>query len=557
MIDPASIAGLTLAICDALLKLGERTAQLVQDAKTFSEDSDRLQTKLLNENARTRSLRHVLFERSPVYGGMTLFQRFNEDSQEEIHVSLETLVHTLKEACILLEKHTRGLATPPSERMEVSENSSPTTYTSELSVRGLEPALRSPSPGSSWKTFPKASMLLLRWSFHDKKRTEEILRNFAGLNGDIHEKIKLLCLASDLGLPPQNNIEHLKRLQNDASAIGLGFDIDARLRLTARNDQSVSDKPSLELDSSWSEVLTSTRSPDERLLMIERNGQNFLLEYRAVETTQGLGHTLDARTKTLIEELARILHEPKELAFCMLHCLGWKRIPGSQRVGLIFEIPGGVVPKPTNLFHMLGSRVFLPELGERYKLAFALARCISQLQLVKWVHESFRSENILFFPRQNESSTQESFDLSKPVVLGYEFSRPELDFSSGFTDICIERDVYRHPERQGRPGKMFNKIHDIYALGVVLLEIGLWERAINLERNNFRTARDPWVIKEQLLKQAKRRLGDKMGVRYRDVVVKCLTADFEVVNDTKDDLKLQQAFRVQVVNVLEAGANFL
>lgn len=47
------------------------------------------------------------------------------------------------------------------------------------------------------------------------------------------------------------------------------------------------------------------------------------------------------------------------------------------------------------------------------------------------------------------------------------------------------RDIYRHPERQGQPTTPFKKIHDIYSLGVVLLEIGLWEPAIKLQRNLF------------------------------------------------------------------------
>jgi hypothetical protein len=37
MLDPLSIAGLTIAIFDQLLKLGERTAQLIADAKTFDD----------------------------------------------------------------------------------------------------------------------------------------------------------------------------------------------------------------------------------------------------------------------------------------------------------------------------------------------------------------------------------------------------------------------------------------------------------------------------------------------------------------------------------------
>ena len=47
------------------------------------------------------------------------------------------------------------------------------------------------------------------------------------------------------------------------------------------------------------------------------------------------------------------------------------------------------------------------------------------------------------------------------------------------------RDIYRHPERQGQPTTPFKKIHGIYSLGVVLLEIGPWEPAIKLQRNLF------------------------------------------------------------------------
>lgn len=86
---------------------------------------------------------------------------------------------------------------------------------------------------------------------------------------------------------------------------------------------------------------------------------------------------------------------------------------------------------------------------------------------------------------------------------------------------------------------------------MVLLEIGLWQPAITLEKNQFKTARNPYVIKDQLVMQAQRRLGGKMGQRYQDIVVKCLSADFGVQDDTKEDLRLQQAFRTQVVDVLE------
>ena len=159
-------------------------------------------------------------------------------------------------------------------------------------------------------------------------------------------------------------------------------------------------------------------------------------------------------------------------------------------------------------------------------------------------------------------------------MLGFEYSRPELDFSAGFIDICPSRDVYRHPERQGQPQKLFNKIHDIYALGVVLLEIGtlspaagkrllltkepgLWQPVLALEKNHFSFAKDPQAVKARLVQQASRRLESKMGGKYRDIVLQCLNGEFFVTDDTKEDLKLQQAFRSQVVDVLERAAEYV
>ncbi|AEO71186.1 uncharacterized protein THITE_2123332 [Thermothielavioides terrestris NRRL 8126] len=83
---------------------------------------------------------------------------------------------------------------------------------------------------------------------------------------------------------------------------------------------------------------------------------------------------------------------------------------------------------------------------------------------------------------------------------------------------------------------------------------GLWQPALSLDKDGFAKAQSPQSIKKHLLRHAEKRLGAKMGTKYRDVVVKCLTGDFHVQNDNKEDLKLQQAFRSQVVNVLQRAA---
>ena len=141
--------------------------------------------------------------------------------------------------------------------------------------------------------------------------------------------------------------------------------------------------------------------------------------------------------------------------------------------------------------------------------------------------------------------------------MGFEFSRPESFFSAGPANFVPAENIYRHPERQGEPEKMFSKIHDMYALGVVLLEIGLWEPAIKLEKNMFAHARDGYAIQSQLIKHATKRLESRVGKKYRDAVIKCLTGKFDVRDDNKEDLKLQQAFRTQVVDVFENAAKFV
>lgn len=78
---------------------------------------------------------------------------------------------------------------------------------------------------------------------------------------------------------------------------------------------------------------------------------------------------------------------------------------------------------------------------------------------------------------------------------------------------------------------------------------------MSLERHGFASVRDPDAIQRHLIKTAERKLSSKVGEKYQKVVLKCLKGNFEVDNDTKEDLKLQVAFRSQVVDVLEKIAD--
>ena len=125
-------------------------------------------------------------------------------------------------------------------------------------------------------------------------------------------------------------------------------------------------------------------------------------------------------------------------------------------------------------------------------------------------------------------------------------------------DISWERNVYRHPSRQGfDPVEKYRMPHDIYSLGVCLLEIGLWESFVEYSTEEEDAGRpcskfgktyyhfEKWLearktaagedfigtsfnalalsLKDYLVEQARTRLAPRMGDRYAQVVVACLT----------------------------------
>ncbi|KAL9102753.1 MAG: hypothetical protein Q9187_009086, partial [Circinaria calcarea] len=293
----------------------------------------------------------------------------------------------------------------------------------------------------------------------------------------------------------------------------------------------------------------------EHFVVFTKHNQNYLVENRPYEGREGHADELHPVAKGRVDALAKLLQQPKEQVFRIPRCVGWKYIISQKSTAFVFENPSPQCSKSTSLKDIIASNNEKPSLESKFELAYGLARGISQLHMVRWLHESFCSDNILFFPHNQPTAHHGTrIDYSQPWILGFDLSRPEGELSLGPTELYPERDVYRHPERQGEVRMQFTKLHDIYALGVVLLEIGLWAPAISLQSNRFATVKKPKSIQDQLIKHAEKRLSSHLGTKYRDLVLKCLTGDFCVTNDTREDLKLQQAFRSQVVDVLKRAA---
>ena len=307
----------------------------------------------------------MLFKDSSVYGGQSLFEQFDEDVQDQIKISLARLVNVLEGACDIL----KGRYGSPAR---LGTTSSSVDQGASLAILSLEKSTKPPVK------VERSRLLMVRWSFRDKKRVETIISDFTRLNSGIHEYIKFICLGSSIGV----GIKHLEHLQEDESSVSLGFDVDAALRLTVHNAK---DSPeSLELDNTWTHQLLG-RPATERVKVIQKDQGSYLLEHRPYQFPDGQDSVLDPLTSHRVNALARLLGQHKEQIFRIPRCTGWKYLEFHKATIFVFENPSPQCINPVTLRELIDTDHEKPSLGSKFQLAHSLAQGIAQLHLVKWV----------------------------------------------------------------------------------------------------------------------------------------------------------------------------
>ncbi|KAF4414310.1 hypothetical protein CGCF415_v009574 [Colletotrichum fructicola] len=307
--DPLSIAGLTIAVLDQLWKVGNRTAELVSDYREFDTDTRILENKIRDENNRTRALQLLLFELSSTYGGKSLFEQFDKDVQDQILVFLEQASDVLEQAYRLLNRRQKSDIKDKDPQSPAKPNF--------MAAISPAPSSTSLSSGDSILKRPK-SFQRIKWSLMDKKRVGTIIEDFSELNSRIHESIKLWCLGTSIGV----NLQHLNRLETDDNSRALGFDVDARLQLTISQSQTTA--TSLEMnDPSLRRCVENARGFGGKFGIFDWEDKAYLVEYLSYSPESPVPVPLDDRTRALVDMLANLLHQPKEIAFRTPSCHGW------------------------------------------------------------------------------------------------------------------------------------------------------------------------------------------------------------------------------------------
>lgn len=283
-------------------------------------------------------------------------------------------------------------------------------------------------------------------------------------------------------------------------------------------------------------------------------------------------HDVTAITKDVVG-LARVLSKVDPLAFGLFKCKGvLQTVQASEppTFEFVFEIPTGM-SDPRSLRSILMDGSLMP-LNEKFVLAKSLARSVIYVHMSKFVHKNISPETILL-------SRDKDGNLGSSFLMGFQSFRFASGMTTLYSDDVWKRNLYRHPRRQGeKPEDTYKMQHDIYSMGVVLLEIGLWSSFVVAQsgveapnpglgpglldkfqvKNQTERARG---VKESLTQLATSKLPYRMGERYTHIVVDCLTCldDENSFGDPKefgrDDMDLGIRYMEHVSQNLRWGTN--
>ncbi|KAK3320598.1 hypothetical protein B0T19DRAFT_430005 [Cercophora scortea] len=300
-----------------------------------------------------------------------------------------------------------------------------------------------------------------------------------------------------------------------------------------------------------------------------------------VDTIQCTQYTDILAARSDAESLARTLKTVDPETFGLLRCQGLVKARDEktnqlQAIHLLFRAPSG---SPKSLREELLSSTKPPSLTRRLDMAKSIANSVSFIHVCNLVHKNLRPESILSFLPENNTNNNSPPSPIPVFLLGFDGFRTVHYQTLQLGDAAFERNLYRHPTRQGPKAQEKHTMqHDIYSLGVCLLELGLWRSfitysddnlsqlpqtttdtqnpaspqpqptpssALGLDMANLDTVNWPeqtrFAIKKHLVRMARDELPACMGERYTAATVACLTCldsdsvDFAVGSSVRDE----------------------
>jgi len=133
-----------------------------------------------------------------------------------------------------------------------------------------------------------------------------------------------------------------------------------------------------------------------------------------------------------------------------------------------------------------------------------------------------------------------------PYLFGFEYARAEATGTKLEEDHSLQNNLYRHPDRWSRPTEKFIKAHDIYSLGIILLELALWK---NLRSVFKRDPQKPQQVYDEIRKRCSGTLPHQAGQLFANTTVACL--DFKEATAEMTEYETQRYFQSNIKDRFE------
>ena len=218
-----------------------------------------------------------------------------------------------------------------------------------------------------------------------------------------------------------------------------------------------------------------------------------------------------------------------------MRLLGWFVDPHRPRYAFVYEVPG---PAPLNItslnqHHSPQSLLSflqhaantdtnnMPCLEDRFRLAFRLALSLLHIHAKGVSHRNINSSNVVFvdIDRSTDANAMpwKNGAVRRPFLTSFDTSAEDPHTAHQESFIS---GIYRHPMAESGRSSSYKAAYDIYSLGLILLEVGLWMPIHQLWKTKYSNQ----TFKARLETVYSKKLAGKCGNRYMRVVEYCLGA---------------------------------
>ena len=218
-----------------------------------------------------------------------------------------------------------------------------------------------------------------------------------------------------------------------------------------------------------------------------------------------------------------------------MRLLGWFVDPHRPRYAFVYEVPGPISlsirslnqhHSPQSLLSFLQHAANtisnnMPCLEDRFRLAFRLALSLLHIHAKGISHRNINSSNIVFMdddhPTDPDAMPWKEGAIRHPLLTSFDTCAE--DARAPHQESFISS-IYRHPMAKSGKRIAYKPAYDIYSLGLILLEVGLWMPIHTL----WKTKYSEQGFKTRLQTLYSKKLAGKCGNRYMRVVEYCLSA---------------------------------